>query len=226
MSFISLFNECSHTPHSIFSGSFSSRRIGDEGKRSAGLGGIVATGGGDIRGAGGAQEADGGVAQRRHDLRDGPAADLGAIFIEGHVANPVGAVLDAPMVAEKREDLLCARPLGGETRHAVDPLVALLARLFEDDVAFDDEDLARPRPGAIPRQQRAQRQAAPLDAPVAQVEGLCGLRRLRQVRRRREDRRDGGAQARLVVLGHHHIVPPAVQDGRGHGTLSSAARPP
>ena len=73
--------------------------MGDKSKRSPGLGGVVAAGGGDVGGARRAQEAKGRVAQRGHDLGDGPAAHLGPIFIEGHVTDPVGAVLDVPMGA-------------------------------------------------------------------------------------------------------------------------------
>jgi len=66
-----------------------------------------------------------------------PAAHLRALLVKGHVADPVGAVLDAPMVAQEMEDRTCLRPLGGETGHAVDLFVALLARLLEGDVAPD-----------------------------------------------------------------------------------------
>jgi len=165
-------------------GSFSSRGSGDEGQSRSGLGGVVATGGGDVGGARRAQEAKGRVAQRGHDLGDGPAAHLGPIFIEGHVADPVGAVFDVPMVTQEVEDLPCPRPLGGEAGHAVDPFVALLARLLEGDVALDNEDLACPRPRAVSGEQCPQRQTTPLDAPMAKVEGLRRLGRRGQVRRR------------------------------------------
>ena len=96
------------------------------------------------------------------------------------------------------EDRPC--PLGGKAGHAVDPLVALLARLLDDPMTRDDKDLARPRPDAVSGEQCPRRQAVPFAAPVAEVEGLRGLGWRGQVRRRREDRRAGVAQARLVVL--------------------------
>ena len=65
--------------------------------------------GGDVGGAHRAQEAKGCVAQRRHNLGDGPGAHLRAILVKGHVADPVGTVLDAPMVAQEMEDRMCPR---------------------------------------------------------------------------------------------------------------------
>jgi len=96
----------------------------------------------------------------------------------------VGAVLDVPMGAQEVERLACLRPLGGEAGHAVDLCVALLVRLLDGDVALDDEDLARPRPGVVSGEQCPQRQALPLDALVAEVEGQRGGGRRGQVRRR------------------------------------------
>ncbi len=59
--------------------------------------------GGDARAARQAQERDREVAETRHDLRPGAGADLGAVFVEGDVAHPVEAVLDAPVAAVERE---------------------------------------------------------------------------------------------------------------------------
>lgn len=108
-------------------------------------------------------------------------------------------------------------PLRGAAGHAIDLLVALFARLLDDDVALDDEGLARAGRVAVARQHGARRHPPPLAAPMAQVDRLGRRERRPQVRRGRQDRRSVVAQARLVLLGHHHIVPPAREDGRGHG---------
>jgi len=56
-------------------------------------------GGSDDWGSGHAQQRDGQIAQRRHDLSPGAAADTAAIFIEGDVANPMDAILNRPVRA-------------------------------------------------------------------------------------------------------------------------------
>ena len=51
-----------------------------EGEGMPGLGGIAATGGGDIGRARATEQTDGGCARRREHAREGADADLGAVF--------------------------------------------------------------------------------------------------------------------------------------------------
>lgn len=56
--------------------------------------------GGDVGGAGQAKEADGGVAQGGHHLWGVSGAGAGSVFVVCDVADPVGAVLDPPVVLD------------------------------------------------------------------------------------------------------------------------------
>ena len=58
-------------------------------------------GAGDARRPGLAQDADGQVAQRRHDLGSRAPTDLGAVFVEDAVPHVVHAVFDRPVLADE-----------------------------------------------------------------------------------------------------------------------------
>src|SRR6266446_4465474 len=47
------------------------------------------------------QEPNGGSAERRHHVRDVATAHLRAVFIEGHIADPVRLVLNRPMTSHQ-----------------------------------------------------------------------------------------------------------------------------
>lgn len=61
--------------------------------------GAMAESGGDVAGAGHAEQRDGQVAHRGHDLGASAFADLRAVFIKGDVADPVEAVFNRPVAA-------------------------------------------------------------------------------------------------------------------------------
>src|SRR5262249_59705591 len=69
----------------------------------------------NVRMAGPPQQANGGVAQRRHDMGNVAAAHLGAVFIEGDIAYPMRLVLNGPMPAHQLQQTLGCRPLGTQT---------------------------------------------------------------------------------------------------------------
>jgi hypothetical protein len=81
--------------------------------------GVSAKGGRDVGGADAAQERDRGVAQGRHHLRRGAAADLAAVLIEGHVPHPMQTVLDLPVAPHEPQQTLRACLLGRQTRDQV-----------------------------------------------------------------------------------------------------------
>jgi hypothetical protein len=64
------------------------------------LSGVVSWGGGDVGRAGQAEQADRGVGEGGHDLWGVAGADLRTVFVEDDVADPVGAVLDAPVALD------------------------------------------------------------------------------------------------------------------------------
>jgi len=76
----------------------------EQGEGGVRLGRVIAAGGGDGGRAGAAEEADGRVAQGGHDLGDGTGAHLRAILVEGDIADPMGAVLDAPVGAQDAQE--------------------------------------------------------------------------------------------------------------------------
>ena len=66
---------------------------------------MVAQGGGDAGGSGQAQDGDDQVAQAGHDAGSAGGADLGAVFVEVGVADPVQPVFDAPVAADDGREL-------------------------------------------------------------------------------------------------------------------------
>src|SRR4051812_23886434 len=65
----------------------------------------MSVGGGDVGDTGGAECADGGVAQGGHDLGSGAGADLGAVLVVGDVPHVVDLVLDVPVAADPGGEL-------------------------------------------------------------------------------------------------------------------------
>ena len=74
------------------------------------MNGVAAQGGGDVGFASQTDHADGQIAQGCHDLGRGAGADLGPVFIEGNVPDPVDSVLDAPMSPPQGEEPLRTGP--------------------------------------------------------------------------------------------------------------------
>jgi len=64
--------------------------------------------GGDVGGAVTAVDADGEVAEGRHDRWSVAGADLGRVLAQGHVADPMQLVLDVPVCADDVGDLVRA----------------------------------------------------------------------------------------------------------------------
>ena len=56
-----------------------------------------------------ADDADRKVPQRCENARESPCADLGQVFTEGDVTDPVEAVLDGPVSVHEPEQVLDAR---------------------------------------------------------------------------------------------------------------------
>src|SRR5215210_8475718 len=84
----------------------SSDEAGGEDEES-GIGGSSGEGAecsGDVGGTGGAQQADGEVAASGEGVSDGTSAHLGAILVEGDIADVMEAVLDAPVTAGQRQE--------------------------------------------------------------------------------------------------------------------------
>lgn len=92
--------------------------------------------------AGEAQEAEGEIAQTRHELRRVSRPDLRAVLIERHVADPVHLVLDAPVVARETKQPLAVRGLPGKARHSEANVGSLIRAVEVADGGFDPEDLA------------------------------------------------------------------------------------
>ncbi len=87
-------------------------------------------------------QADNEVADGGEYLRAVSLSDLGAILVEGDVADPVETVLDTPMATVEGEQAFWSGLLGGEVGDDVLPLKALLAGLNRGDVALDQAGLA------------------------------------------------------------------------------------
>src|SRR3954447_13096387 len=92
-------------PCTEVTGSAKSSGDTEDHQRAAGVAGVAAECGGDVRGACQAQDADDEVAEGGHDLWSCTGADLGVVLGEGHVPHPVQAVLDLPVAAEPPGEL-------------------------------------------------------------------------------------------------------------------------
>jgi hypothetical protein len=82
----------------------------------------VAAGGGDVGCAGESVQADGEIAQSAHYGGTGAGADLGMILGEDDVADPVQAVLDAPVPADRLGEVIGADLVPGQVDDRVDGL--------------------------------------------------------------------------------------------------------
>ena len=80
----------------------------------------VAAGGGDVGGAVESVGADGEVAQGRHDGGAVAGADLGVVFGEDDVADPVQPVFDGPVPADGVGDLVGAGVVPGQVGDGID----------------------------------------------------------------------------------------------------------
>lgn len=60
-----------------------------------------------------AQDADDEIPQGGHHSWTGAGSDLRAVFVEGHIADPVESVFDAPLASIECEDSLGGSLSGG-----------------------------------------------------------------------------------------------------------------
>jgi hypothetical protein len=72
-------------------------------------------------------EREHGIAERREHLRRVSRMRAGLVFAAGHVADMVEPVLDAPVRARQRQELLGTCPFRGQTGNRVNGLDGLLA---------------------------------------------------------------------------------------------------
>ena len=144
----------------------------DHAKRAMGFGSIIAQGLGNVRLMGQAQEADRQVPQGGHDPRGGFRADLGPIFVKGHIPDPVQAILDGPVPPAQLQQPLWRRP---RRRRAGDGKGDILAQGAPGEVggaAVNPQDLLRVGKRQIALQRVADPEAAGFDPAMPFVNGL------------------------------------------------------
>src|SRR2546428_1483148 len=145
----------------------------EERQRCPGLSRKAATGSRDVGFARPAHESNDRIAQRCHRLRDTATTHLRPIFVEGHIADPMGFILDVPVAPHQRQQPCRVRTLRRQTGDARDSLLAHLARLFDDDLSFQVEDLRQARPVTVAHQHITGVQPSLFDATVPRVHRLC-----------------------------------------------------
>ena len=109
--------------------------------------GVSAQSGGDIGDVAAAEQGDGGVAAGGECLGSSTGADLGAILIEGDVADVMALVLDAPVAAREGEEGGGIRLSSGEAGDGVSDFALDLAGGLTDALSLDPADLLDMRPG-------------------------------------------------------------------------------
>lgn len=123
-----------------------------------------------------------GIAQCGHGLRAGTCTDAAVVLAKDHVAAPVQAVLDQPVVAPERQQGVGIGLLGREAGHRVGDLTAHPALRRADPL--DPADLGGPRPAEMGHALAADAQTPRLDATVPflddrRAEGQVGGGRVR-----------------------------------------------
>ncbi len=136
------------------------------------FGGIIAQGLGQVRLVGQAQEADRQVPEGGHDLWGGVRADLGAVFVKGHIPDPVQAVLDGPMPPAPLQQVLRRGPLRRRARDRKGDVLAQRAPGEGRGDPFNPQDLPRVGKCQIVLQRGADPDAAGFDPAMPFVNGL------------------------------------------------------
>jgi hypothetical protein len=95
----------------------------------------------NVGGAGATQDPDGEIAQRRHGMGGGAPAQARAVFIEGHIADPMQAIFNAPMAPIEIEKACGVGLGGGEAGQPVDHLVAEQCVIGAPPPPLDAKDL-------------------------------------------------------------------------------------
>lgn len=96
----------------------------DQTQSRAGGSTVVPHGGGDVRSADKAEQADRQVSKRGHHLGACPLAHLRAILVEGDVPDPVEPVLDRPVSSDEFEQPAGRCLFRGQAGNALDDLMA------------------------------------------------------------------------------------------------------
>ena len=126
---------------------------------------------GDVSGTGDAEQGDSQVAERGHALGAGASADTQTVFIKGHIADPVEAVFNGPMVAAQGEEALGRGFFGWEAGDAVNDFGPEFLRDYLRGIALDGEDLRGTGKVRISGQFRAGPDGADFQAAMAFIEG-------------------------------------------------------
>ena len=120
------------------------------------------------------RQADDGIAERRHQLRNAATAHLGPSLIDCHIAAPMDRVLDRPMLTDQAQQSRGTSLVRAQAGDPLDHLGALLPGFLPGGAALQLEDLGEAGPVAVPHQRRAGGQAPLLNAAVPGVHRLDG----------------------------------------------------
>jgi len=197
-----------------------SGRAGSGNKEAEGRGGAgakVLPEGGNLRGAGTADEGEHEIAAGGHDLGGRTAAQVRAILAESHVTQPVAA-LDAPVAANEREQAVGVGVAGGKAGDEIDGFCRHFLR--RADGADEAGDLGDAREGDIGAQvvveAGARAEGACVSAAPAAINRLGGTHGGARIGKIGDQ---CGAQTGLVVLDGEEVGAAMIEDARGQGGL-------
>jgi hypothetical protein len=120
-----------------------------------------------------AHEPNNRVTQRSHDLWDTATPYLGAIFIKGHIPDPMGWVFTVPLAADKGQQTRGVGTLWCQACDAGYHFLADLPGLFDDDLALQLKHLRQAWPLTIAREYGTGLQPALFDAAMPEVQCCC-----------------------------------------------------
>src|SRR5438093_3525276 len=124
-----------------------------------------------------AQQADGRIAQSRHDFGTIVCMNGAAIFSHGHIFDVMQAVFNSPMISDQGEHAWWGSLLHREAAESIDHLMARLVGFEQACRAFEPEDLldAFPVLGKPVIEIRATGDLTVLEPPMPFVPGLSLL---------------------------------------------------
>ena len=154
------------------------------------------------------------MAEGCHDVRHMATPPLGAVCIDGHIADPMRRRLHMPRPAPQRQQRSGGHPRRPQTGDPVDHFHPFLPRFLGDAVPSSRTDRGQTRPSAVASHGLTGRERALLAAPMATSHRAGGLwSGTRQ--RERTAHRQSAAELPLMLCDEPDVIAPAGPKGVG-----------
>ena len=139
----------------------------DEGQGEGWVGGVAAELGGDVGGAGGVQDSDGGVTEGGQQVRGRAFADAAGVLTERHVPHPMQPILNPPVVSRQSQQRFGVGMFARQRRDAVRRLRSCFS--LERSRSREHKRLLQARPIAVVFQGRRGADGSPFETAMTFV---------------------------------------------------------